>query len=329
MAAHLPRSAVDIVHRGSRIYINDPTLVSTTLAQLGLADDPTRSQSTSGPLEPFAFRIQHFVANATGCWRAHLRDMVTLLRKARADPKLIRNISQWNAACTWMRHMTGMEHDEVFVASTKVKFADGSNDDASDVVVDAGSWDTGANWHDKADISDAHIDSNSGSAAGDDELASMGQDQGNDFGTDPDSDAVSGTVSGTFAGVGVSSISGTVSGGHAGAGSGADFGTASAADSGSHSAMSGAGVEVCADGARYEGRYLSGGKHGTGSFSRSDGSRDIGQLVDNDISGNGVFERGDCSSRFEGQRSKNKMRGHGTPSHGASAALTRVTTPTT
>ncbi len=46
-----------------------------------------------------------------------------------------------------MRHMTGVACDEVFVALTKVTFADGSSDDAGDVEVNAGSWDTGANRH--------------------------------------------------------------------------------------------------------------------------------------------------------------------------------------
>lgn len=72
----------------------------------------------------------------------------------------------------------------------------------------------------------------------------------------------------------------------------------------------GDGVEEWPDGARYEGQFHGGLRHGVGRFAWTNGSSYIGNFVENDIQGDGVFTWND-GCRYQGQWKANSMNGEG------------------
>jgi hypothetical protein len=70
-------------------------------------------------------------------------------------------------------------------------------------------------------------------------------------------------------------------------------------------------VESWPDGARYEGYYKDGKKHGKGKFFWSDGSYYDGDFENNNIHGKGVYIWSD-GRKYDGSWKYNKMDGEGT-----------------
>jgi len=70
------------------------------------------------------------------------------------------------------------------------------------------------------------------------------------------------------------------------------------------------GVESWVDGARYEGTYKEGAKHGKGKFFWADGAEYEGEFKDNNIDGTGVYKWSD-GRFYEGSWAQNQMHGKG------------------
>lgn len=69
-------------------------------------------------------------------------------------------------------------------------------------------------------------------------------------------------------------------------------------------------MEEWPDGARYEGDYIEGKKHGHGKFNWADGSTYVGDFNKNNIHGKGCYDWSD-GRKYNGDWKNNKMEGNG------------------
>jgi hypothetical protein len=107
------KACVAIVHRGAKLFVNEPGLLPAVLRELGLSGPPPVQAVDS--LASLAMKIQGIVASRTGRRCPHLRDAAFWMRRAKVDSGLVKAVLQLNAAYSWSRHMTSSACDQLLV----------------------------------------------------------------------------------------------------------------------------------------------------------------------------------------------------------------------